>query len=244
MELIVDIFNQVLYFPLLNVLVLIYNFLPFKDLGVAIIILTILIRFLLYPLSKKSIQSQQAINKLQPKIKEIQKKYKKKEEQARETMLLYQKYKINPVAGCLPILIQLPVLIALFRVFSIGLDLSQLSHLYSFISRPETINFMFLGILDLSRRSIVLSVLAGFLQFIQSKMILPKKSGGQSGGKMDFSSIMNHQMIYFMPIFTIFIAFNLPAALPLYWIVITLFGIVQQRFTRLAVNPEQSKESL
>lgn len=75
---IVGIFNQILYFPLLNVLILIYNFLPFKDLGVAIIILTVLIRFLLYPLSRKSIQSQQAINKLQPEIKEIQKRYKKK----------------------------------------------------------------------------------------------------------------------------------------------------------------------
>ncbi|MBU1137320.1 YidC/Oxa1 family membrane protein insertase [Patescibacteria group bacterium] len=239
MEFIISVFNQVLYFPLLNILILIYNFLPLKDLGIAIIILTVLIRFILYPLSKKSIQSQQAINKLQPKIKEIQKKYPKKEEQARETMLLYQKYKINPVAGCLPILIQLPVLIALFRVFSIGLNLSQLDYLYSFVYRPEIINFMFLGILDLSRRSIVLSVLAGFLQFIQSKMILPKKSSSQSsGGKMDFSSIMNQQMIYFMPIFTIFIALNLPAALPLYWIVITLFGIIQQRFTSLSVNED------
>lgn len=241
MEFIVGIFNQVLYFPLLNILILIYDFLPFKDLGVAIVILTILIRFLLYPLSKKSIQSQQAINKLQPEIKEIQKKYKKKEERARETMLLYQKYKINPVAGCLPILIQLPVLIALFRVFSIGLNLDQLGHLYSFVSRPETINFMFLGIVDLSRRSILLSVLAGFLQFIQSKMTLPQRKNSQSSGKLDFASIMNQQMIYFMPIFTIFIALNLPAALPLYWIAITLFGIVQQRLTPAVANSQEKK---
>jgi len=245
MSFIFTLFNQVLFYPLLNVLILIYNFLPYQDLGVAIIILTVLIRFLLYPLSKKSIQSQQAINKLQPKIKEIQKKFKKKEDQARETMLLYQKYKVNPMAGCLPILVQLPVLIALFQVFSIGSNLNQLDYLYNFVQRPEVINFMFLGIIDLSRRSIILSVLAGFLQFIQSKMILPKKNSAQNtSGKMDFSSIMNQQMIYFMPIFTIFIALNFPAALPLYWLVITLFGIIQQRFTPFLNNSRQEQKSL
>jgi len=245
MELIISVFNQVLYYPLFNALIAIYNFLPLKDLGLAIIILTVLIRLILYPLSKKSIQSQKAISKLQPKIKEIQKKFKKKDEQAKEMMALYKKYKVNPMAGCLPILAQFPVLIALYRVFFTGLDPERLNGLYSFVQRPETLNFIFLGLIDLSQRSIILALIAGALQFIQAKMITPKKDTSQKGSKaggIDFSSMMGQQMVYFMPIITIFIALNLPAALPLYWIVITLFGIIQQYYTKINLGGE-SKEN-
>ncbi len=240
MEFIISIFNQVLYYPLFNALIAIYNFLPFKDLGIAIIILTVLIRFILYPLSRKSIQSQKAISKLQPKIKEIQKKFKKKEDQAKETMLLYQKYKVNPMAGCLPILIQFPVLIALFRVFYTGLDPAKLNNLYTFIQRPESLNLIFIGLFNLSERSIFLGVIAGILQFIQAKMITPKKDNNQKKGSgPDFTSIMSQQMVYFMPIITVFIALSLPAALPLYWIVITLFGIIQQYYTKINNSEEK-----
>jgi len=234
MDLIVTIFNEVLYRPLFNALVWLYNIIPGNDLGVAIVVLTILIRFIFYPLSKKAIQSQKAISVLQPKIKEIQKKYKNKEEQAKVMMELYKKYKVNPMAGCLPILIQLPILIALYRVFFSGLNPETLDILYSFIQRPDTLNLMFLGLIDLSQRNIFLAVIAGFFQFIQAKMIMPQgaaKQKSKSGG-LDFSSMMSQQMLYFMPIITIFIAWNLPSALPLYWIVITIFGIVQQYFTK------------
>lgn len=234
MELLVSLFNTILYFPLFNALILLYNTVAFKDLGLAIIILTVLIRLALYPLSRKAIQSQKAINALQPQIKGIQKKHKdNKEEQARQMLALYKDHKVNPVSGCLPILIQLPILIALYRVFFTGLDVAQLNMLYSFVPRPESLNLMFLGLLDLSQRSVILAFLAGILQFIQSKMIMPKrqtKVQTKTGG-LDFASAMTQQMTYFMPLMTVFIAFNLPAALPLYWTAITLFGIIQQRFT-------------
>ena len=229
MDLLITAFNEILYRPIFNGLVLLYNIIPGHDLGVAIIILTVLIRFLLYPLSRKAIQSQKAMTKLQPEIKEIRKKYKNKEEQAKAMMDLYKKYKINPLSGCLPILIQFPILIALYRVFFTGLDPQKLDGLYNFIARPDLLDPIFIGIIDLSQRSIVLAILAGFFMFIQSKMIMPKKMIGQGGGLkiggLDFSSLMSQQMTYFMPLITIFIAWSLPAALPLYWIVITLFGI-------------------
>lgn len=236
MSFIVDIFNQVLYYPLFNALIWLYNNISFQDLGIAIIILTVLIRFLLYPLSKKAIQSQKAMSALQPKIKEIQKKYKNKEEQAKQMMVLYKENKINPMAGCLPILIQLPILIALYRVFFTGLNPERLNGLYSFVEKPESLNFIFLGLVDLSEKSIILAVIAGILQFIQSKMIMPKSDGKKKGlklGNVDFSTLMGQQMTYFMPLITVFIALSLPAALPLYWIVITLFGIIQQYFTKI-----------
>jgi YidC/Oxa1 family membrane protein insertase len=144
------------------------------------------------------------------------------------------------MAGCLPILIQLPILIALFRVFSAGLDPEQLNTLYSFIERPESLDFMFLGLINLSQRSIILALIAGFSQFILSKMSFPKKSAGQKksakAGGLDFSSLMGQQMIYFMPLITVFFGLSFPAALPLYWIVITLFGIFQQYFTKIKLT--------
>lgn len=240
MELLITIFNQILYQPLFNGLIWLYNVIPGHDLGIAIIALTVLIRLIFYPLSQKAIRSQKAMAKLQPEIKEIRKKYKDKQEQAKAMMDLYKKYKINPLSGCLPILIQFPILIALYRVFFTGLDPQKLDGLYSFVARPETLDLMFLGIVDLSQRSIVLALLAGLFMFIQSKMIMPKKmmqqGGGLKIGGMDFSSLMGQQMTYFMPLITVFIAWNLPAALPLYWIVITLFGIIQQHFTKLEIK--------
>jgi len=234
----INIFNQVLYYPLFNALIWLYNNIAFHDLGIAIVILTILIRFILYPLSRKAIQSQKAMSTLQPKIKEIQKKYKNKEEQAKQMMALYKENKVNPMAGCLPILVQFPILIALYRVFFTGLDPEKLNGLYSFVQKPESLNFIFLGLVDLSVRSITLAVIAGILQFIQAKMIMPKKDNskkkeGLKIGNLDFSSLMGQQMTYFMPVITVFIALSLPAALPLYWIVITLFGIIQQHFTKI-----------
>jgi len=235
MDIIVNLFNTVLYLPLFNALIWLYNNVSFGDLGIAIVILTVLIRFILYPFSKKAISSQKSITALQPEIKKIQKESQNKEEQARQMMELYKKHKVNPMAGCLPILIQLPILIALYRVFFAGLDMGRLEGLYSFIQRPETINFVFLGLVDLSKRSIVFAFLAGALQFFQSKMILGKKVGANQSkkGKPDFSSMMGQQMTYFMPLLTIMIAWNMPAALPLYWIVITVFNIVQQKFTTI-----------
>lgn len=231
MDLLIIAFNEILYRPLFNALVWLYNILPGHDLGVAIIILTVVIRLLLYPLTQKGIKSQKALTELQPKIKELQKKYKSKEEQARAMMELYRQHKINPLSGFLPLLIQLPILIALYRVFLGGLDPERLNGLYSFIAQPETLSPMFLGIINLAERNMVLAVLAGFLMFIQSKMMLAKKQTQKSGlkiGGRDFSSMMGQQMTYFMPLLTVLIAWGLPAALPLYWIIITLFGIGQQ----------------
>jgi len=151
------------------------------------------------------------------KIKEIQKKYKNKEEQAKEMMVLYKKNKVNPMAGCLPILVQFPILIALYRVFFTGLDPEKLNGLYSFVQMPDSLNFIFLGLVDLSERSIVLALIAGGLQFIQSKMIMPKKTTGKKQGmkigNMDFSSLMTQQITYFMPLITIFIALSFASSL-------------------------------
>lgn len=230
MALLISAFNTILYQPLLNALVLLYQYLPGHDFGIAVIVLTILIRIILYPLMVQSLRSQKVLSELQPKIQEIQTKYKNdKERQAKEMMGLYQKEKINPFGGCLPLLIQLPILIALYRVFWRGFQPEAMDMLYSFVPRPELINPTFLGIINLGEASLVLALLAGVTQFFQTKMVTPKIKKAKTSDQMaKFSGMMQKQMLYFFPIFTVLILLKLPAAIALYWIVTALFSIGQQ----------------
>ncbi len=221
------IFDEALYRPLLNILVLFYQYIPGKDLGVAIICLTILIKLIFYPLGSKAIKSQKALADLQPKVKEIQEKYKNdKAEQGQKLLELYKTEKINPLSGCLPILIQLPVLIALYRVFWAGLNPDQLTKIYSFIPRPETINSLFLGFLDLSKPNITLAVIVGISQYLQIKLITPKSTGEKK--EKDMSAQIQKQMMYLTPVMMFFILLSLPSALGVYLLTTTLFTIAQQ----------------
>ena len=234
MEILINTFNTILYQPLLNALILFYEYLPGHDFGIAVIVLTILIRLILYPLMVQSIRSQKALSELQPKIQEIQNKYKnEKEKQGKEMMELYQKEKINPFGGCLPLLAQLPILIALYQVFWRGLRPEAMDMLYSFVPHPGVINPVFLGIINLAEASLVIAFLAGIAQFFQTKMITPRQSKlgtGQSSKTKtpDFSQMMQKQMLYFFPLFTVFILWRLPAAIGIYWIITALFSIFQQ----------------
>ena len=244
MSFFISVFNLILYQPLFNALILLYQYLPGHDFGIAVIVLTILIKIILYPLGAKGVKSQKALSNLQPKIKEIQEKFKNdKEKQARATMELYKKEKINPFSGCLPLLVQLPILIALYRVFWGGFGVNQLSFLYSFVPNPGQVDTTFLGITNLTQSAVVkvsevshllwaniaIIIGAGIAQFFQTKMVTPKQKSVKKG-LPDFSQTMQKQMIYFLPIFTVFILWRLPAAVALYWLVVALFSIVQQYF--------------
>ncbi len=227
---IVTFFDVILYFPLFNALVLIYDYFPGHDFGIAIIVLTIIIRLIIYPLSVKALKSQRALAKLQPQLQEIQKKYKDdKEKLAKETLELYRTEKINPFSGLFLALIQLPILIALYRVFWNGLKPEALLNLYHFVLNPGHINPTFLGLVDLSKPNIIFAVLAGILQFFQTKMLMPKPIEGQAKAN-DMAVMMQKQMTYFLPFITIIILFRLPSALGLYWIASGIFSIVQQHF--------------
>ena len=231
MNFFIQAFTILLYNPLFNALVLLYLHLPGNDFGVAVIVLTILIRIVLYPLMVKSLKSQKVLSELQPKMKEIQEKHKNdKEMQTKEMMALYQKEKINPFGGCLPMLIQLPILVALYQVFWRGLGPGTMHHLYSFVPNPGTIDPSFLGIINLTQPNVVLAILSGIIQFFQTKTMTPQKKNTQD--KKDqmsqFSDVIQKEMLYFFPIFTVFILWRLPSAIGLYWIVTGLFSIYQQ----------------
>ncbi len=230
-ESIVNFFYIILYQPLFNCLVALYNYIPGHDFGIAIIFLTLFIRLILYPTSVKAVKSQRGLQKLQPMMQEIQKKYKDdKEKQAKEILDLYKREKINPFSGLLLALIQIPILIALYRVFWNGLNPKELVDLYSFVFNPGHINPLFLHIINLSKPNLIFAALAGLTQYFQTKMMLPKSAPKTNGQKnaADLSQAMQKQMVYFFPIFTIIILINLPSALGLYWTTSGLFSIIQQ----------------
>ena len=227
-EIFIKFFTVLLYYPLFNFLVLLYNYLPKHDFGIAVILLTIIIRIILYPISVKTLNSQKTLQSLQPKIKEIQNKYKDNKEQlAKETLELYRQENINPFSGLFLAAIQLPILITLYTVFWKGLNPSELTNLYSFIVNPGQINATFLGIIDLSKPNFVFAVLAGVFQFFQTKMLIPKSELKQNK-ESDISQIIQKQMVYIFPFLTVFILMRLPSAIGLYWIVSGIFSIVQQ----------------
>lgn len=227
------IFQTVFYQPILNLLIYLYNIVPGNDLGLAIILLTLVIKLVLLPLSRQSIKSQKALQDLQPKIEAIKKKFaNKKEEMGRAMLALYKENKVNPLSSCFPLLIQLPFLFAVFRVFRNGFSSDTLALVYSFIARPEVIDNIAFGFLDLSKPNPVLAVLAGAAQYWQTKMLMAKKPAVVSPGAKDenMMSMMNKQMLYFMPAMTVFIGLTFPGGLTLYWLTTTLFTALQQLY--------------
>ncbi len=227
------IITVIFYQPILNLLVFLYNTISFNDFGVSIILLTICIKLIFWPLGSKAIKSQKALQDLQPKIDELKKKYAAdKVALSQATMALYKEYKVNPFSSCLPLLIQLPFLWAVYRVFQDGVS-NNLGLVYSFIPRPEIINTISFGFLDLAKPNIYIAVLAGLAQFWQAKMMMSKKKTNKpaEGKEENMMAIMNKQMLYFMPAITIFIGISLPGGLTLYWFVITLLTALQQLVT-------------
>ena len=221
-----NIIKLILYQPLFNVLIFLIWLIPGHNVGWAIIILTVIVRLALLPSSLKATRQQKHMQDLQPHIQEIQTKYKDdKKKLSEELMAFYRRNKVNPLGSCLPLLIQLPILIVLYYVFINGLSTDHFSLVYNHWPRPEFIRTFFLGI-DLAKPDkFILPIIAGALQFYQAWQITPKNKP-QPGQEMQ--SMISKQMLYLMPIFTVFIAGRFPAALPLYWIITTLFSIGQQ----------------
>ncbi len=226
-----SIFQTFFYQPILNLLVFLYDIIPGHDLGVAIILLTVIIKLLLLPLSRSSIKSQKAMQDIQPKIDALKQKYKDNKEAMSRAMLgIYKENKVNPFSSCLPLIIQMPFLFAVFRVFRNGLTNGSLDLVYPFIARPESINYISFGFVDLAQRNVVMAVMAGAAQFWQSKMMMTKRPAVKGPGAKDedMMAIMNKQMLYFMPVLTVIIGLQFPGGLALYWLTTTILTALQQ----------------
>ncbi len=219
-------FHTILYQPLLNALIFLYNTVAFEDFGLAIIFLTIIIRLILFPVFQKSALHQKQMQDLQPKLKKLQDHHKgDKAKQAEAMMALYKEHKVSPFSGFLLLLIQLPILITLYQVFRKSLSPDFLTSLYSFVHAPGAINYSFLGLINLAEKNIIIVILAAAAQYFQAKLSLPKVQPGQN---LTTAERMGKNMVYLGPALTGFILLSLPSALGLFWIVGSLFSIGQQ----------------
>ncbi|MDD4662034.1 MAG: YidC/Oxa1 family membrane protein insertase [Candidatus Pacebacteria bacterium] len=226
------VFNAVLYQPILNFLIWLY--IVSNSFGLSILILTIIIRTLLHPLNNKSLKSQKELQEIQPLIKDLQEKYKTDtQKQAEELVKLYKEKGFNPFAGFWYMLLQIPIILALYQVINYiasGNDIS--SKLYSFINFTGTIEPMFLN-MNLSEPNIYFAIVVAIAQFLQIKTMQPKKEKEVEKKEKDqtekMQEMMQKQMLILFPVFTFFILTQLPSALGVYWLVVTIFSIVQQK---------------
>jgi YidC/Oxa1 family membrane protein insertase len=245
-----------LLYPLFNILIFIYAVLPVKDLGLAIIILTILIRLLLWPLIKKQLHHQKTMNDLKPELAKTKAKAKGDRQKESQLMVeLFKEKKVNPFASIGLALLQFPILIALFFVLQRVLDpvnyselaygfVKNLSAIQAIINDPNHFNPNFFGLVDMAQPSLVLAALAGLGQFVQTKQIMPQNiMNAKSGKKAGFN------MMLLFPIITVVIAARLPSALALYWFVSSVVAVIQQQVVlkqeisilqRLRLKPRKS----
>jgi YidC/Oxa1 family membrane protein insertase len=234
----ISLWNAIVYKPLYNALILLVGILPGNSVGGAIILLTLFVKVVLYPLTGKSIKAQRQMRELEPDLKRIRDAHKDdRQKQAKLTMELYQQHKVTPLSGCLPILIQIPVIIGLYWVFLKGLAVVDTSILYSFVSVPASLDMHFL-MFDLTQKSIILALLAGVTQFIQTHISLgkqpplPPPSAEKASFQEDFARSMQVQMRYILPVMIGFIAYTTAGAVALYWATSNILSIIQELLMR------------
>lgn len=231
----ISFLKTVIYEPLYNILVLILG-IPYVDAGIAVIILTLFVKIVLYPLSKKATQTQIVMKEKESELKEIREKYKDKQEQAIKTMEFYRQNNINPFSSILTILIQIPIIYALYHIFlKSGLPLIQTDIVYSFVKIPSSVSMKFLGFFDISTKSILLAILAAVTTFIQLHLS-SKSTIKVSSDPKDLSSMMMNQMKYTFPIVVFFISWSISGVVALYWFVSNVLGILQDRIIRKNLN--------
>lgn len=235
------VWHTLFFNPVYNVLVFFIDAVPGGDVGIAIILTTIVVRFILLPFSLKAAHTQFVMREIDPKVKAIKEKFKhKREEQARATMELYKKEGVHPFSSALLLFVQIPIVIALYWSVSRGggvpLPNINVDLLYSFIPRPETVTMIFLGVIDVAGKSIPLAALAGITQFIHTHLSLPKREPRDKNAppnfKEDFAHSMQLQMRYVMPFFIFVVAYSISASIALYFVVSNLASIAQEYIVR------------
>lgn len=228
----INIFHTLVSEPLYNGLIFLINQLPFFDVGVVIIIFTILIKIILLPLSIKASKSQLQMKATEKDIALIKEKYKDKGEQGIKVMEYYKEKGINPFTAILVVFIQIPILIGLYRVF-IGLPEINTQFLYGFMKVPDSINMIFLGLVNMGEKSLILAILVGITTYIQTSLATSNdKVDNKNGTQADFAKAMSFQMKYFLPPFITAVVYNISSAVALYLFVSNIFSIVQEYYIK------------
>jgi YidC/Oxa1 family membrane protein insertase len=265
-----NIFTAIFVIPILNVLVGVYKFLTILGIpgafGFSLIVMTVIIRVILHPLMKTQLKSAHKMNKLKPQLDKLNQIYKNdKQRLHQEQLKLYQEAGINPAAGCLPLLLQMPILIALYNLFFQLLSNSNMGKVVEEINKVVYFTFLKINSLDLSFLGtnlaykpsewqkygfllLAIPIITALLQYWQTKLMVPPSTTknleltkNQQGEKKDedMSTTMQKQMSFMMPLMIGFFAYSFPLGLSLYWNTFTIFGIIQQ----YQVNKQMEKET-
>ena len=233
-------FHTLFYKPMYNALIFILDILPNHDVATAVVILTILIKIILLPLSHKMFKTQILQRKIQPIISKIQEEYKDNKQMLGVKMLeVYKEYKLNPFSSLLLMIIQIPIVFALYFVFANGgLPEIVLADLYSFVSHVNNINYILLGV-DFTKANVLVGFIAGLSQYIQIRLSLqnmkpvdPSKPISEMKPEEMMQKQMSFMMKYFIPILIFIASIKVSAAVALYWIISSMFMIVQELYFR------------
>ena len=229
-------FKTLIYIPLYNIFILLLN-INWIDAGLATVTLVVLVKIVLFPLSKKSSVTQIKMKDKEGELAAIKEKYKDKQEQAVKTMEFYKTNKINPFSSIFTIILQIPVVFSLYYIFyRSGLPNIDTNLLYPFVKAPTSVSMVFLGILDVSQKSLVLAALAAISSFLQMHLISPTTKSNtksiQNSNREDLSKMMAKQMKFTMPIIVFLISWRISAIVALYWFVNNLVSIAQDAYVR------------
>lgn len=230
-----NLYHLIVFNPLYNAFVFIFDAIPVIDVGLAVILFTIIIRLILFPLSKKAVVTQVKMKEIEPELNKIRKEVSDKQKQALMTMDLYKKKGVNPFSSILLLFIQLPIIFALYTIFvRSGFPTIKPELLYSFISVPENINTTFLGILNVLDKSVIFALIAAASQFLQLHFSLA--SSGSSNNSTDpgvqAAQNMMKNMKYVFPVIIFLIAYKISAVVAIYWTVSSLFTLGQELVVR------------
>lgn len=229
-------FHTFFYEPIYNLLVLVLTYAPLHDIGTAIVVVTLIVKGILLPLNLSALRGQYAMKKVEKEIKDIREKHKATPQEAgRKTMEVYKREKINPFASLFTVIIQIPIIFALYLVFSKGLHADPNS-LYSFITFPETLHTKAFGLFDVTDKNIIIALLAALSSYAlarrQTATMVVKKADGEESLQDQFMKSMKVQLLYVLPLIIGFSAAVLPSALGFYWFISNLIGYAQDVYTK------------
>ncbi len=237
-----ELFHTLVKEPLYNALIGILDLGPWVDMGIAVILLTVLVKVLIFPLSLKAARTQRLMKELEEPMKELREKYKDdRETQGRKLLELYREKQVNPFSAIFTIIIQLPIIFGLYYLFfKGGLPNVDTNLLYGFVPVPDTVNMHFLGIIDMAAKSVPLAVLAGVTQYLQAHFALPAPGPRKENATFqeDFARSLHLQMKYFLPLMMVGIAYVASAAVALYLVTSNIFAIGQEIYVKKRMERE------
>ena len=234
------LYNTFVFVPLYNGLIYLINTFPWMDAGIAVIIFTIVVRLILFPLSKKAIVTQVRMKEIQPALENLKKTVPDRQQQALRVMALYKEKGVNPLSSFLVLFLQLPIIFALYSIFvNSGLPVIKTTLLYSVIN--PTISMHFLGLFDISQKSITLALIAAAAQFLQLHFSVSSAptSNSSSNSPADMTQNMMKNMKYVFPVMIFFISYKISAIVALYWTVSSLFTLAQELVVRRHLKKHQ-----